>query len=101
MALYEFMLNRCVLGLLLGLLFLLGPLWAVEVAPVLTERAIADSLTRLEEGQRTVRTEVSQLREDMNRQNQYLWDDISAQSDCRFRLENVCIVGFEYLGAGD
>ncbi len=95
MALYEFMLNQCVLGLLLGLLFLPGPLWAVEVAPVLTDRAIADSLTRLEEGQRAVRTEVSQLRGDMNRQNQHLWDDINAQSNRQFRLENVRIVRFE------
>ena len=81
MALYEFMLNRCVLGLLLVTLFLPGPLWAVEVAPALTDREIADRLTRLEEGQKALRTEVSQLREDMNRQNQHLRDDINAQFD--------------------
>lgn len=86
MALYESMLNRCALGLLLVTLFLPSPLWAVEVAPALTDREIADRLTRLEEGQQALRTEVGQLREDMNRQNQHLRDDINAQFDRLFQL---------------
>ncbi len=41
---------------------------AVETAPRITDREIIERLTRLEEGQTTLRTEVQQLREDMNTQ---------------------------------
>ena len=63
-----------------------GPLWAVEVAPALTDREIVERLTRLEEGQSAIRAEMSQLREDMHRQNQHLRDDINAQFDRLFQL---------------
>ncbi len=67
------------------LFFLSGPVWAVEAVPALTDWEIAERLTRLEEGLSAVRTEVGQLREDMNRQNQHLRDDINAQFDRLFQ----------------
>ena len=62
-----------------ALLVLPGPLWAVEVAPALTDRAIVERLTRLEEGQSAIRTEMSQLREDMDRQIGQLREDMDRQ----------------------
>ena len=62
------MLSRWVIPRIIGLLVLLGPLgpaWAVEAAPALTDREIVERLTRLEVGQTAVRTEIGQLREDM------------------------------------
>ena len=78
--------GRFLIVRLVVLFFLPGPVWAVEAAPALTDREIAERLTRLEEGVSAVRTEVGQLREDMNRQNQHLQDDINAQFDRLFQL---------------
>ena len=50
--------------LLQALLF--SSAFAVEPAPRLTERELIERLTRLEEGQNTLREDVRQLREDMN-----------------------------------
>ena len=72
-------------------LLLPGLLWAVEAAPALTDREIAERLTRLEEGLNGVRTEVGllrtevgllradlgQLRADMEKQNQQLRAEMS------------------------
>ena len=53
-----------------------GRLWAVEAVPALTDREIAERLTRLEEGQGGLREAVHQLRADMNRQNEQLRADM-------------------------
>lgn len=50
------------------MLFLPGPVWAVEAAPALTDREIVERLTRLEVGQTAMQAEMGQLREDMNLQ---------------------------------
>ena len=66
------------------LLLLPSPLWAVEVAPALSDREIAERLTRLEtrldEGLKALRADIQQLREDMNRQNQQLREDMNRQN---------------------
>ncbi len=80
------MLRQFLLAGLLALALFPGPLWAVEVAPALTDREIVERLTRLEEGQSAIRTEMGQLREDMNRQNQHLRDDINAQFDRLYQI---------------
>ena len=86
--------SRSVVGWVVVLLILPGPVWAVEAAPALTDREIVERLTRLEEGQNGVReaiqqlraelgqlrTELGQLREDMNRQNQQLREDMARQN---------------------
>jgi predicted PurR-regulated permease PerM len=68
----------------LALLLLPGPVWAVEIAPALSDREIAERLTRLEtrldEGLKALRADIQQLREDMNRQNQQLWEDMNRQN---------------------
>ena len=73
------MLSRCFVGGVLVLLLLPTPGWAVEVAPALTDREIADRLTRLEEGQNAIRTEIGQLREDMDKQIGQLREDMDKQ----------------------
>ena len=45
-----------------------GPAFAIESAPHISDREIVERLTRLEEGQNTLRAEMKQLREDMNTQ---------------------------------
>ena len=93
--------SRCVVGWVVALLVLPGPVWAVEAAPALTDREIVERLTRLEEGQnglrdamqqlrtelgqlRTelgqLRTELGQLRTDMTQQNQQLREDMNRQN---------------------
>ena len=66
------------------LLLLPSPLWAVEAAPALSGREIAERLTRLEtrldEGLKALRADIQQLREDMNRQNQQLREDMNRQN---------------------
>ena len=57
-------------------LFLPGPAGAVEAAPALTDREIVERLARLEKGQTGLRTDLKQLREDMNRQNEQLRADM-------------------------
>ena len=69
--------SRLMASWMLGLLLLPGPLWAVEAAPALTDREIVERLTRLEEGLSGVRTELGQLRADMEKQNQQLRADLA------------------------
>ena len=114
------MLRRVFIGWVLAGLFLPSPLWAVEAAPALTDREIAERLARLEEGlngarieigllradlgqlrteMRQLREDMGQLREDMNRQNQHLRDDINAQFDRQFRLTLALLGAFTVLVA--
>ena len=61
--------NRFFLGWVLAVLLLPSPVWAVEAAPALTDREIAERLTRLEtrldEGLQGLRADIQQLRADM------------------------------------
>ena len=89
--LYASMLSRFFIGWVLAGLLLPGLLWAVEAAPALTDREIAEGLTRLEEGLNGVRTEIGllradlgqlrvglgQLRADIDKQNQQLRTEMS------------------------
>ena len=76
--------NRFFLGWVLAVLLLPSPVWAVEAAPALTDREIAERLTRLEtrldEGLQGLRADIQQLRADMNRQNQQLREDMDRQN---------------------
>ena len=76
--------GRCFLRWVVVLLLLPSPLWAVEAAPALSDREIAERLTRLEtrldEGLKALREDIQQLREDMNRQNQQLREDMNRQN---------------------
>ena len=64
----------------LVLLILPSPGWAVEVAPTLSDREIAERLarleTRLDAGLQGLRADIQQLRADMNTQNQQLRADM-------------------------
>ena len=67
--------SRYFVSWVLVLLVLPSPVWAVEPAPALSDREIAERLTRLEEGLKGVqanigllRSDIGLLREDMNRQ---------------------------------
>ena len=89
---------------IVGLLLLPGPLWAVEAAPALTDREIVERLTRLEEGQNGVRTEIgllradiAQLREDMNEQNRQLREDMNLQFTYQFQLTLGLLGAFTVL----
>ncbi len=82
--LYTLMLRRVFISWVLAGLLLPGPLWAVEAAPALTDREIAERLARLEEGLHGVRTEIGllradlgQLRADIDKQNQQLRTEMS------------------------
>lgn len=93
--------SRCVVGWVVVLLGLPGPVWAVEAAPALTDREIVERLTRLEEGQNglrdaiqqlraelgqlraelgQLRAELGRLRADMTQQNQQLREDMNRQN---------------------
>jgi len=116
--------SRCVVGWVVVLLVLPGPVWAVEAAPALTDREIVERLTRLEEGQNGVREAIGQLRtelgqlrtelgqlradmtqqnqqlrEDMNRQNQQLREDMDRQFARQFRLTLALLGAFSALVA--
>ena len=76
--------GSCLLRWIMVLLLLPSPVWAVEAAPALSDREIAERLTRLEtrldEGLKALREDIQQLREDMNRQNQQLREDMNRQN---------------------
>ena len=57
--------SRYVVGWVVVLLVLPGPVWAVEAAPALTDREIVERLTRLEEGQNGLREAIQQLRAEL------------------------------------
>ena len=96
------------------LLLLPSPLWAVEAAPALSDREIAERLTRLEtrldEGLTGLRADIQQLRadmdkqnqqlrEDMNRQNRQLREDMNRQFAWQFRLTLALLGAFTVLVA--
>ena len=110
------------------MLLLPSPVWAVEAAPALTDREIAERLTRLEtrldEGLQGLRADIQQLRadmgqlredmnrqnqqlredmgqlrEDMNRQNQQLREDMNEQFARQFRLTLALLGAFSALVA--
>ena len=56
----------------------------METSPHTSDREIVERLTRLEEGQGTLREEIKQLREDMNKQ----FDRVDAQFD---RIVNIML----------
>ena len=113
--------NRFFLGWVLAVLLLPSPVWAVEAAPALTDREIAERLTRLEtrlddglQGLRAdiqqlradmnqqnqqLRADMGQLREDMNRQNQQLREDMNLQFARQFRLTLALLGAFSALVA--
>ncbi len=113
--------NRFFLGWVVAVLLLPSPARAVEAAPALTDREIAERLTRLEtrldEGLQGLRADIQQLRadmnqqnqqlredmgqlrEDMNRQNQQLRADMNLQFARQFRLTLALLVAFTALVA--
>ena len=76
--------NRFFLGWVVAVLLLPSPVGAVEAAPALTDREIAERLTRLEtrldEGLQGLRADIQQLRADTDKQNQQLRADIDKQN---------------------
>ena len=120
--------NRFFLWWVVAVLLLPSPVWAVEAAPALTDREIAERLTRLEtrldEGLQGLRADIQQLRadmgqlredmnrqnqqlredmgqlrEDMNRQNQQLREDMNEQFARQFRLTLALLGAFSALVA--
>ena len=120
--------NRFFLWWVAAVLLLPSPVWAVEAAPALTDREIAERLTRLEtrldEGLQGLRADIQQLRadmgqlredmnrqnqqlredmgqlrEDMNRQNQQLREDMNEQFARQFRLTLALLGAFSALVA--
>ena len=112
----------------MAVLLLPSPVGAVEAAPALTDREIAERLTRLEtrldEGLQGLRADIQQLRadmgqlradmnqqnqqlredmgqlrEDMNRQNQLLREDMNEQFARQFRLTLALLGAFTALVA--
>ena len=98
--------RRCFLPWVVAVLFLPGPVWAVEAAPALADREIVERLTRLEVGQAAMQAEMGQLREDMNRQTQQLRaemgqlrEDMNLQFARQFRLTVALLSAFAALVA--
>ena len=102
--------SRFVARWVFPLLLLPGPVWAVEAAPALSDREIAERLTWLEthldEGLKALRADIQQLRadmgqlrEDMNRQNQQLREDMNRQFAWQFRLTLALLGAFSALVA--
>ena len=106
--------NRFFLGWVVAVLLLPSPVWAVEAPPALTDREIAERLTRLEtrldEGLQGLRADIQQLRADMNqqnqqlrvdmnRQNQQLREDMNLQFARQFRLTLALLGAFSALVA--
>lgn len=74
---------------LLAVFLLPGLAWAVEPAPALSDREIAERLTRLETRLDTLEATIEQLREDMN-----------VQFDRQFQLTLALLAAFTVLMAG-
>ena len=120
--------NRFFLGWVVAVLLLPSSVGAVEAAPALTDREIAERLTRLEtrldEGLQGLRADIQQLRADiqqlradmnqqnqqlredmgqlradMNRQNQQLREDMDKQFARQFRLTLALLGAFSALVA--
>ena len=91
--LYSFMRSRWIV--VIGLLLLPGPLWAVEAAPALTDREVVERLTRLEEGLNGVRTEITLLRADLGQ----LREDMNLQFARQFQLTLGLLGAFTVLVA--
>ena len=92
--------SRLTASWIMGLFLLPGPLWAVEAAPALTDREIIERLTRLEEGQNGVRTQINllradiaQLREDMKQ----LREDMNLQFTYQLQLTLGLLGAFTLL----
>ena len=81
--------GRLFIHFLLAVFFLPGFAWAVEPAPALSDREIAERLTRLETGQEALRNDIEQLREDMN-----------VRFDRQFQLTLALLGAFTILVAG-
>ena len=81
-------LSNFLLPVMFALILCNNPAYAIETAPHISDREIVEGLTRLEDGQISLRGEVKQLREDINKQ----FDRIDKQFD---RLVNIvlCIIG--------
>ena len=76
--------RRTLVRWVLALLVLPSPVWAVEPAPALSDREIAERLTRLEtrldEGFTGLRAGIQQLRADMDKQNRQLREYMDEQN---------------------
>ncbi len=72
--------NIFVITALISLLFFPSISPAIERAPRITDREIVERLTRLEEGQKAMITQVKQLREDMSTQTKQLREDMNTQT---------------------
>ncbi len=84
-------LSAFLLPIVLALILCDNPAFAVEASPHISDREIVERLTRLEEGQGSLRGEVKQLREDMNKQFERVdtqFDRIDKQFD---RLVNIIL----------
>ncbi len=87
--------KRIVASLIVSMLCIISSytlLLAVETAPRITDREIIERLTRVEEGQNSIRNEIRQLRDDMKLQGQQLREDMNAQFD-RMTTMMVGIMG--------
>ncbi len=81
-------LSAFLLPIVFALILCDNPAFAVEASPHISDREIVERLTRLEDGQVSLRGEVKQLREDINKQ----FERVDTQFD---RLVNIvlCIIG--------
>jgi len=71
--------NIFVIAALISLLFFPSISPATERASGITDREIVERLTRLEEGQKAMSTQIKQLREDMSTQTKQLREDMNTQ----------------------
>ena len=83
--LLDMRMSRSFLPWLLVMLALSSPVGAVEPAPALTDREIAERTltrleTRLDEGLKALRADIDQLRADMDKQNAQLRADMDKQN---------------------
>ena len=103
MLLFMKSLSTLLLSIIFALIFCNHLAYSIETAPHISDREIVERLTRLEEGQGTLRGEVKQLREDMNKQFERVdtqFDRMDKQFD---RLVNIvlCIIGvFAFMCGG-
>ena len=89
--------------LLWSVVVLPGPAEAVTPSPALTDREIAERLTRLEtrldEGLTGLRSDIAQLRADMQEQNRQLRVDMNIRFEEHFRLMLSILAAFVAIAA--
>jgi len=73
-----------VMTFMIAVLIMPGPLFAIETAPRISDREIVERLTRLEEGQKSLRSEMNGRFNDLRSEMNGRFNDLRSEMNSRF-----------------